>query len=126
MTTRDEGDERLIETLRAAYRPAPLTPAEQARLRAAIAARTAPAAARLRWVPAAVGLAGAIAAIVAAVSMWRPEPAPRVAERTPGAEAWEEDVLLADATRPLTPFDDPETLPDDYRVLSAVLFGGGA
>jgi hypothetical protein len=125
MTTLDERDERLIETLKRGYRPAPLTPAEEARLRAAIAARTA-SAVRLRWAPAAVGLAGAIAAIVAVVSTRRPVTAPPVPRRTASADAWETEVLLADAARPLTPLDDPSTLPDDYQALSAILFGGGA
>jgi len=121
MTTHDEErDARLIDILRAGYAPAPLTPAEQARLRAAIAAGVTPARQR-RWIPAAAALAAATAALVVAIIARQPPGAFPVAEDDD--VAWEAEVLLADVTHPPTPLDEPAPLPDDYRALAAILFG---
>jgi hypothetical protein len=120
-------DAELAARVEQATRPAPWTPSDHARFRAAVEARVAPGLrARAWW---AFGIAASAAAGFAAlwIAMRAPAPAPAaMPTETPAsdlfAESYEEQVLFApEWIERDEGFVDAEVLPDDYALASALI-----
>jgi hypothetical protein len=117
-------DEReLVERVRAGFTPPPLGPEARVAFDEALAARIARRRARLRWslaggLPAAAAAALALAWLV--LGDGTPAPAPATASRVFPAQAWEEEVLLLDASFE-SEEDDLRSLPEEYLAIESAM-----
>jgi hypothetical protein len=118
-------EREFVERLAASFRPAPLAGPERAAFDAALAERIARRRVRRRW----TGLAwlpAAAAAALAGVWLVRGDaPAPPSAPETRSAlfpaQAWEEEVLLLDASFESEADADLEVLPEEYLAIASAM-----
>jgi len=119
-------DSELAARVEQATRPAPWTPSDHARFRAAVEARVAPEPRpRARWAFGAAVTAAGIAALLIATRSPGPAPAALPTEAPASdafAESYEEQVLFApEWIERDDGFVDAEILPDDYALASALI-----
>lgn len=118
-------DRELVERLAAAFQPAPLSATEGAAFDAALAERIGRRRARRRW----VGLGWLPAAAAAAlVGVWlvtgdgaTPPVAPEIRSELFPAQAWEEEVLLLDASFESEAEADLQVLPEEYLAIAGAM-----
>lgn len=121
-----ERDEReFVERLAASFAPPPLTPEERVAFDEAVAAGIARRRARFRW-----SVAGGLPAAAAAalVGAWlvlgggnAPSPAPGAASAFFPTQAWEEEVLLLDASFESDAEADLQILPEEYLAIESAM-----
>ena len=121
-----EPDEReFLERLAASFRPAPLAASERAAFDAALADRIDRRRIRRRW----IGLGWLPAAAAAAlVGVWlvagngaAPPTAPETTSALFPAQAWEEEVLLLDASFESDAETDLQVLPEEYLAIESAM-----
>jgi len=118
-------DAELAARVEEATRPAPWTPSDHARFRAAVEARVAPEPRTRAWWAFGVAVTAAgIAALLIATRSLGPAPAALPTEAPASdvfAESYEEQVLFApEWIERDEGFVDAEILPDDYALASAL------
>jgi hypothetical protein len=118
-------DEReFVERLAASFTPPPLGAEGRVAFDETLAAKIARRRARLRWslaggLPAAAAASLALAWLV--LGDGTPAPAPPTASRIFPAEAWEEEVLLLDASFESEAEADQRTLPEEYLAIESAM-----
>jgi len=118
-------EREFVERLAASFRPAPLAARSRAAFDAALAERIARRRVRRRW----IGLGGLPAAAAAALAgVWLvlgDAPAPRTEPETRSAlfpaQAWEEEVLLLDASSEPEADADLQVLPEEYLAIASAM-----
>ncbi len=118
-------DRALVERLAASFRPAPLASPERAAFDAALADRIHRHQARRRW----IGLGWLPAAAAAAlVGVWLvrgdgapPPGAPDARGALFPAQAWEEEVLLLDASFESEAEADLQVFPEEYLAIESAM-----
>jgi hypothetical protein len=117
-------DRELVERLAASFRPAPFAASERAAFDAALADRIHRHQARRRW----IGLGWLPAAAAAAlVGVWlvtgegAAPPAPDTRGALFPAQAWEEEVLLLDASFESEAEADLQIFPEEYLAIESAM-----
>jgi hypothetical protein len=118
-------EREFVERLAASFHPAPLAARERAAFDAALAERIGRRRARRRWIGLAWLPATATAALAGAWLVLGDAPAPRSVPETRSAlfpaQAWEEEVLLLDASFESEADADLEVLPEEYLAIASAM-----
>jgi hypothetical protein len=129
-------DRELVERLAASFRPAPFAASERAAFDAALADRIHRRQARRRWIGLGWLPAAAAAALVGvwlvtgygAAPVWlvtgygaAPPPAPDTRGALFPAQAWEEEVLLLDASFESEAEADLQIFPEEYLAIESAM-----